>query len=668
MNPHPRGSTAILVLLGFALASAAHATMKYGPIELSGSVDSQSLFRSTEVDEWQFVQNRNTALLRLDYNWLEWGKFVDRYDVPFIKRSSLFLLYRGVYDSFWGIAPGGRQKGVTRFDDLVGGPIIGHHYGTTTTDCPPGSRTPCTLPGIYSSLTSEGRNALAYENSLREAYVDLSLANAPLSFRLGRQQVIWGESDQFRLMDIINPIDTTWHLQQEDWDKLRIPLWMMKGLWDMGDVGPISNAFTEVVWNPGDFMPGNKVSFLPAPWALPIANPTRSGQIQVPGPNSPILLSPVFNLQGTSVRQGDFSRTPGQASDIGVRFHGVTDIPLINLQGFEFTANYLYARSRGIGAVQGAPFGLKIEKIVVPSALIPANAIRQDPNDPTSPPALFAGRPVYPANVTAQYVHPYTSVFGTTANYFDGTYTNTVFRTEIAYQLSAPFQSAYLKDRPFVVDTNGVPQSQRFPLGYTTRDVWAGMLGFDRPTWIKFLNPRATWFITGQFFWSQVVGSYKELRGGILTAGEKPYFTPPRSNPVNAQLTNGVGQWNNGAFAGQLERTQSFCNGPSCGIYTTDYGNADRVLQWEMLTTLAATTFYAGGSIVPFVAVAIDPMNRNFLAQFRVDYFVTNDLIVQFREAFYNDLGSGRVSLDPWGAGGLNARRDETGIKVTYQF
>jgi hypothetical protein len=351
-----------------------------------------------------------------------------------------------------------------------------------------------------------------------------------------------------------------------------------------------------------------------------------------------------------------------------VRFHGVTDLPLVHMQGFEFTANYLYARSRGIGAVQGAPFGLKIEKIVVPANLIPANAIRQDPNDPNSPLALFAGRPVFPANVTAEFIQPYSHVFGTTANWFEGNYTNTVFRMEMAYQLGAPFQSAFLKDRPFVVDTNGKAQPQRIPLGFTKRDVWAGMLGFDRPTWIKFLNPRSTWFITGQFFWSYVNGSWSKLRGSILTAGEMPYFTPPSTNPVNAHLKNGVGQWNNGQFAGQIERTQSFCNGSSCGQFNTDNGNADKILQWEMLTTLAATSFYAGGSIVPLIAIAIDPMNRNFLAQLKLDYYVTNDLIVQLRENFYNDLGSGRPSLDPWGAGGLNARRDESGIKITYQF
>src|SRR6185369_6199471 len=398
-----RGALGILLyLLGIALAPTTHATMKYGPLELSGSVDSQSLFRSAEIDDWQWVQNRNTALIRVDYDWFQDGNFVDRLQVPFIKRSKLYLLYRVVYDSFWDIAPGGRQKGVSAYDDMIGGPISGHDIGETAPAgrfppgslCPDGATAPCPKQGLYTRTNRTARDGFKFENRMREAYIDLALTQLPLSFRLGRQQVIWGESDQFRLMDVINPIDTTWHLQQEEWDKLRIPLWLVKTIWDMGDLGPISNAFTEIVWNPGDYQPGNKVEFLPAPWAVGVANPVRAGQIQVADPNSPAsALTPIFNLQGTSFRKGDFHRDPADASDIGIRFHGVTDIPLVNMQGFEFTANYLYARGRGIGAVAGSPFGLKINEITVnPTQLLLQDGTAGRPTA-TNPAATFAGSP-----------------------------------------------------------------------------------------------------------------------------------------------------------------------------------------------------------------------------------------------------------------------------------
>ena len=673
------GSIIALALLGVRGTPPALATIKYGPIELSGSADSQTLIRTISIDQYQFIQNRNTALLRLDYDWLQNGKFIDRYQIPGVSRSKLYLLYRGVYDSFWGAGTGGRQRGISREDDLVGGPISGNKIGQacTTPDCI------CTTPGcntlrngIYSSLNSEGRDALAFESTLREAYIDLSLADAPISFRVGRQQVIWGESDQFRLMDIINPLDTTWHLQQEEWDKIRIPLWLVKMIYDFGDLGPSSNTFAELVWNPGDFQPGNKVEFLPAPWAVPAPNPVRTGQVQLGSPTQPIFFTPLFDLHGTSFRQGNFSRNVADASEVGLRLHGVFDVPWINMQGLELTANYFWGRSRGIGAVAGAPFALNITKAVVPT-FQQTNAFRQNPNDPSSPPATLTGvrTPVYPANVDAEFVFPYSNIFGLTGNWFEGNYTNTVFRLETAYQLDAPFQTASLQHRaqveqalvPGGCDNGPGPTCKALdgtyaPLGYVNKDVWAGMVGFDRPTWIKWLNPRTTWFITGQFFWSYVGNYSKKLRGGILSASEEPYFSPTGQNPavVSPEVRNtGRVQWANGIYAGQSERTQDA---------TFAGGTADNFYEWEMLTTLAATSFYAGGTIVPFVAIAIDPVNRNFLSQLKLDYFLTNNFIIQGRANFYSDLGSGRNSLDPWGAGGLNARRDEVGLKITWQF
>jgi hypothetical protein len=684
-----RGAAILLAIVSLWMAAVpARGTLKYGPIEISGAVDSQNLFRASQIDQWQFVQNRNTALIRFDYDWLENGKFIGRYDLPLIKRSKLYLLGRFVYDGFWGIAPGGRQKGVTTLDDLVGGPIIGNVIGTQVVNgraCKPVTDPTCrstgAVPesGLYSRIQSSGREGKAFDGTLREAYIDLSLRDAPISFRLGRQQVIWGESDQFRMMDIINPLDLTWHYQQEDFEKLRIPLWLVKGIWDMGDLGPITNAFTEVVWNPGDFQPGAVQDFTPSPWAAPIANPLRAGQIQLADPTSAeSMLTPIFNMQGTSFRRGDFSRTPWNASDIGVRVHGVTDIPLIHMQGFEFTANYLYARGRSIGAAAGTPFAVEIQKVVVnPNAFL-----LQDGSigtySPSNPFATFAGiNSINPAEVSAKIVYPYAHIFGATANWFEGSYTNTVFRLETAYQLGAPFQSAAITDRVPITQPNGASYHDLLaPIGDTRRDIWAGMLGFDRPTWIKFLNPRTTWFITGQFFWSYVAGTFSNLRGGLQTAAETPYYNANQFPNWDANTTNGVGQWDNGPYAGQIERTQTACTGlpgSSCaphnpsGSPNTLFGNADKVEQWEILTTLAATSFYRGGTVVPFFAIAIDPVNRGFLAQLKCDVFLTNDLIVQPQAKFFNDLGSGRPSLDPWGVGQL-ARRDEVGLKITYQF
>jgi hypothetical protein len=197
------------------LGRPARAGQKFGPLELSGNVESQNLIRNASIDKLQFIQNRNTVRLRVDYDWLQKGRLIDRFDLPFIERSKLYILYRGVYDGYYDIAPTDLVHGQTRFDDLVGGPIAGNNPGQLDAN-------KHLLPGSYSRYTANTRSGIKFENTLREAYIDLKLAQAPVSFRLGRQQVIWGESDQFRLMDVWNPIDVTWHLQQESWDNIRV--------------------------------------------------------------------------------------------------------------------------------------------------------------------------------------------------------------------------------------------------------------------------------------------------------------------------------------------------------------------------------------------------------------------------------------------------------------
>ena len=605
---HRTLTLALLVLcLAAPVGRLAWAGQKFGPLELSGNVETNNWVRHSSIDKFQFIQNRNTVRLRVDYDWLQNGRLIDRFDVPFVERSKIFLLYRGVYDGFYDIAPTDLQHGQTRADDIVGGRIT--------------------------DLSKDQRTGLKFENRLREAYLDLKLKDAPISFRLGRQQVIWGESDQFRLMDIWNPLDITWHFQQESWDNIRVPLWLGKGLWDIGEFGPLSNTFLEVVYNPFDFQPGIKSGFLPEPWALPFPNPLRTGQVQN---NNGTLISPTFDLQGTSLRKGDFQRNPQDASEVGTRFHGVTP------QGLEFSMDYLYARGRGVGA--SSPFAVKIDAVDFadsPFVIAPVGKYQKDINNPAST------QDVLPINVRAKVIHPYMHIFGLTGNYFEGDFTSAVLRFETAYAMGEPFQTTDPATRVGVTVKGKRPPASlgNSPLGYTRRDVWAGMVGFDRPTWIKLLNPKATWFLTMQFFWNYTTGGHIDELVGNSGAGEAPYF-------------GSIGQWVSGQFKGQIERQQN----------ASFAGNADNIRQWEHLITFAGTSFYRGGTLVPFVADAWDPVNDNNEILWNIDYFYTNNLIITVGQKFFMTYGSKAVSNDPWYAGGRFTRRDETGIKLTYQF
>ena len=107
------------------------------------------------------------------------------------------------------------------------------------------------------------------ENDLRELFLDID-ATEWLSFRVGRQQVSWGEAGSYRLLDVINPENTTWHLGPfESFKDIRVPLWICKALIDI----PQIRHNLEIVWVPLIDDPQNRVTvpltFVGA-WGLPL--------------------------------------------------------------------------------------------------------------------------------------------------------------------------------------------------------------------------------------------------------------------------------------------------------------------------------------------------------------------------------------------------------------
>jgi len=184
----------------------------------------------------------------------------------------------------------------------------------------------------------------------------------------------------------------------------------------------------------------------------------------------------------------------------------------------------------------------------------------------------------------------------------------------------------------------------RAPLGFTKRDQWSAMLGFDRATFVPALNRESAWFLSGQAFWTYTLGRNVDLLRGNAGTAEEPYFGP-------------VGAWLDGAHTGRLERQQN----------ARIPGNADDIRRWEFLLTLAATSFYRNGRLTPTVAWVTDPVNANMQMLWSAEYSLTNAVIVGVQQRYFVAFGS-RPSNDPWFAGGRNHRRDETALRVAYQF
>src|SRR5438445_2452589 len=104
----------------------------------------------------------------------------------------------------------------------------------------------------------------------------LDLGKGPVDIRVGRQILAWGETDNFRLLDNINPLDNSFGGFFIPLDERRAPLDMIRGSYHFGSVGPLADTFLE-----GFAAVGNKISLLPP---LALGSPWVPGGLGFPNP------------------------------------------------------------------------------------------------------------------------------------------------------------------------------------------------------------------------------------------------------------------------------------------------------------------------------------------------------------------------------------------------
>lgn len=95
---------------------------------------------------------------------------------------------------------------------------------------------------------------------IRELYTDFDneLPNGDtLSWRVGKQQVIWGRTDLFRVLDVINPVDFSRNNIYDELEDIRIPMWIAKADWRMGASETFDDLNLSFVWNFDKFRPHN---------------------------------------------------------------------------------------------------------------------------------------------------------------------------------------------------------------------------------------------------------------------------------------------------------------------------------------------------------------------------------------------------------------------------
>lgn len=82
---------------------------------------------------------------------------------------------------------------------------------------------------------------------LREYYMDFSPVER-VNFRIGKQQVVWGETDFFRALDLVNGFDYRWRtFLEREGDELRKPLFLLKAKVNV----PEADGSLQLLFRPG---------------------------------------------------------------------------------------------------------------------------------------------------------------------------------------------------------------------------------------------------------------------------------------------------------------------------------------------------------------------------------------------------------------------------------
>ena len=281
---------------------------------------------------------------------------------------------------------------------------------------------------------------------VRELYADISLGN--LWLRLGRQQIVWGESDGLRLLDVFNPLDLTQHLFlepiPEQFENIRIPLWAIRGTYLIPN-RYINDLTVEGVFNPGDNVP-TQLAETGAPFNL-------------------IHLPPFIQLNPES-RRGDLSG--------GGRIYG-------SVGAVSFTLNYLNTYNQdGISKSEGL--------VLDPIHGIPLFALAGLPYSPFYPPFMYDLN-----SIVVKSEHPKINIYGASLNYALESL-KAVIRAEFAYTSDQPYES------------------QRDPSEIIERGTFKYVLGFERQTFLLPLSITLQAATVGiQFFQTIREGNEEDL-------------------------------------------------------------------------------------------------------------------------------------------------------------
>ncbi len=349
----------------------------------------------------------------------------------------------------------------------------------------------CADFGGYGNLSTQRLEAPEFNGRLdfiREFYAQKTwnLDNGKqFNVKVGKQQVVWGRSDLFRVLDVINPMDYSRNSIYDEFEDIRIPMWILQTNYRMGASESLSERNIQVVWNFDQFR-ANNLGQCGTPNAVLDASCFFRANKQAWDLGGTIgNLAPAAGLGLAQFQGGPIANpTAGVAVTIPAHLAGIRDV---YLPEWKLKNTQLGTRFEGVTSDGTVAFSL--------NALIGRSQM----------PSLHAFRS---SALAFDVVFPRTSVLGGSMD-FNIEPLNTTVRLEGALSHGEEF-------------VNTMSSAM-----YSRNRVWRSVVGLDRATNIDWLNKDRTTLLSAQFFWQHIF-NFEE--------GRNPGFV----NGVPAQVREGI--------------------------------------------------------------------------------------------------------------------------------
>lgn len=299
---------------------------------------------------------------------------------------------------------------------------------------------------------------------IREAYVKKTFDlpdNKQLFVKVGRQQVVWGRTDLFRVLDVINPVDYSRNNIYDELQDIRIPMFIAQTEYRMGGGDWLQERNVQVVWNFDKFRPNNLGQCGTANVILDAGCLFRG-------------LSNLWDNGGTvanfaNVAPGTFLSTNFGPHQIGLNN---VELPEWSLKNTQLGGKFEGVTKGGVN--------FSLNALTYRSQLPSLHGGKSTVNGFTG--QYSASNPYL---ISFDMVYPRVNLIGGSMD-FQWDAAKSAVRMEAAYTSGEEF-----------ANTNKAEL-------YSKNNVFRSVIGIDRPTFIPFISNTRTVLFSGQLFWQHI--------------------------------------------------------------------------------------------------------------------------------------------------------------------